>query len=58
MPNCVKPFEGSRSILGDNVVLLVWDKSASSRMTDIEEDHREFKVEDIIANECCAITLK
>jgi DNA gyrase subunit A len=36
---------------------LMRDKYASPRMTDVEEDSGEFRVEDVIANECCAMTV-
>ncbi|MDR2435783.1 MAG: DNA gyrase subunit A [Puniceicoccales bacterium] len=61
-----KAIEDYRSILGDNAILLgvvkeelalMRDKYASPRMTDIEEDPGEFRVEDVIANECCAMTV-
>ncbi|MDR3144615.1 MAG: DNA gyrase subunit A [Puniceicoccales bacterium] len=33
------------------------DKYASTRMTKIEHDAGEFRIEDVIANECCLITV-
>jgi DNA gyrase subunit A len=61
-----KTIEGYRRILGNDTILLdvvkeeltlMRDKYASPRMTSIEEDSGEFKIEDVIANECCAMTV-
>ncbi|MDR0679967.1 MAG: DNA gyrase subunit A [Puniceicoccales bacterium] len=55
-----------RSILADETLLLavvkeelvaMREKYASPRMTSIEEDSSEFRIEDVIANECCAVTV-
>ena len=55
-----------RKILGDDHALLALvkkeflemrDKYASSRVTRIENDAKEFRAEDVIANECCLITV-
>ncbi|MDR1255553.1 MAG: DNA gyrase subunit A [Puniceicoccales bacterium] len=55
-----------RGILADETLLLgvvkeelsaMREKYASPRMTSIEKDSSEFKIEDVIANECCAMTV-
>ncbi|MDR0715359.1 MAG: DNA gyrase subunit A [Puniceicoccales bacterium] len=61
-----KIIDHYRSILGDKTLLLavvkeelvaMREKYASPRMTSIEEDSNEFRIEDVIANECCAVTV-
>ncbi|MDR0595241.1 MAG: DNA gyrase subunit A [Puniceicoccales bacterium] len=61
-----KIIDHYRSILEDETLLLavvkeelaaVREKYASPRMTSIEEDSSEFRIEDVIANECCAVTV-
>ncbi|MDR3273919.1 MAG: DNA gyrase subunit A [Puniceicoccales bacterium] len=61
-----KIIENYRGILADDEVLLsvvkeelvlMREKYASPRVTNIEEDSGEFRIEDVIANECCAVTV-
>jgi DNA gyrase subunit A len=61
-----KIIEGYRRILADSATLLgvvkeelgsMREKYASLRVTRIEDDSDEFKIEDIIANECCVVTV-
>ncbi len=62
----LKTIEDYKEILADesrllNVVkeelLILREKYASPRMTHIEADVGEFRVEDVIANECCVLTV-
>lgn len=59
-------IEHYRDILSDDHALLslvknelleMREKYASPRMTQIEHDAGEFRIEDVIANECCLITV-
>lgn len=62
----LKTIDNYRAILADESVLLnlvkeellaLRDKYASPRKTKIEEDAGEFRLEDVIANECCVLTV-
>lgn len=62
----LKTIDNYSAILDDESVLLklvkeellaLRDKYASPRKTKIEEDAGEFRVEDVIANECCVLKI-
>lgn len=62
----LKTISGYKEILSDESVLLnlvkeellvLRDKYSSPRMTRIEEEAGEFRLEDVIANECCVLTV-
>lgn len=62
----LKTIANYKTILSDESALLnlvkeelvaLRDKYSSPRMTHIEEDAGEFRIEDVIANECCVLTV-
>lgn len=62
----LKIIDNFRTILADDAALLgvvkdelltLREKYSSPRMTHIEEDSSDFRIEDVIANECCVLTV-